>query len=196
MQAIKNISDKRVIKTRLAIRRAFESLAAEKDVSQITVKDISDRALISRKTFYMHYASVTDVLHEIEGDLAETLSQKLKDVDLVQERFNPQSVFQRMTEAIDADSAFYTHLIHSSAGDSLADTVKSVLKDKLLDTVSDKLKASKAQIDFAVEFVSSGMVSAYRQWFTGDRTESLDEVSRTVGEVASSGMAPLIDHKQ
>ena len=192
MQTITNTSDKRVVKTRRAIRSAFESLLAEKDVAQISVKDIADRALISRKTFYMHYTSVRDVLSEIESDLTDTLRSKLNDVELSPERFDPTPAFRKIGEVLDSDESLYSRLIRSSAGDSLADAVKTAVKDKLSDTVGDKLRASKAQVDCVVEFISSGMVSAWRQWFTGDRSQPLDEVSETISEVAASGMNQLI----
>lgn len=196
MRAIRNNSDKRVIKTKMAIRSAFKSLVAEKDITQITVKDISDRALINRKTFYMHYSSVADVLSEAESDMAEILKCKIADIDLVEDRFNPLAIFQRITETIDDESAPYNRIIHSSASDSLTETMKSVLKDKLLDAISDRLKTSKSQMDCAVEFISSGMTSAYHQWLIGGRSEPLDEIARTVGEVASGGMEPLIDQRR
>lgn len=48
--------DKRVRKTREAIRRAFISLLKEKKFADITIQDIADRAQISRSTFYDHYS--------------------------------------------------------------------------------------------------------------------------------------------
>ena len=41
--------ERRVRKTKRAIRNAFAALLAEKDVNQITVKDIAERADINRK---------------------------------------------------------------------------------------------------------------------------------------------------
>ena len=47
--------ERRVRKTKRAIRNAFAALLAEKDVNQITVKDIASNCGISTRTFYHHF---------------------------------------------------------------------------------------------------------------------------------------------
>lgn len=47
--------DKRIRKTRTAIREAFVRLMQKKEYDAITVTDISEEAEINRKTFYAHY---------------------------------------------------------------------------------------------------------------------------------------------
>lgn len=46
-------TDKRVIKTKHAIYKAFVELLNEKDINQITITDVAKRANINRKTFYI-----------------------------------------------------------------------------------------------------------------------------------------------
>lgn len=48
--------DKRTVKTEKAIREAFFSLLRKKSIEQVTVNDICEAAMISRNTFYGHYA--------------------------------------------------------------------------------------------------------------------------------------------
>ena len=48
--------DKRTVKTEKAIRDAFISLLRKKEIGKVTVNDICQTALISRNTFYGHYA--------------------------------------------------------------------------------------------------------------------------------------------
>ena len=43
------------------------SLLFEKPTQDITAKDVAERALINKKTFYAHYPSVRAVLQEIEN---------------------------------------------------------------------------------------------------------------------------------
>ncbi|MBS6509226.1 MAG: TetR/AcrR family transcriptional regulator [Paraclostridium bifermentans] len=60
-------NDLRIIKTNNNIRNTFVQLLNEKDFNSITVKDILDRALINRSTFYKYY---TD-----KYNLAEVITQ-------------------------------------------------------------------------------------------------------------------------
>lgn len=50
--------DLRVLRTRSAIRSAFDELILEKDADRITVKELTERARIHRKTFYLHFETI------------------------------------------------------------------------------------------------------------------------------------------
>ena len=54
--------DRRVLKTRQAIEEALASLILKTDYDKITVSALAKEANINRKTFYLHYDSVDDVL--------------------------------------------------------------------------------------------------------------------------------------
>ena len=58
--------DLRVRKTKEAIRRTFEDMICEMDYEKITVKELTDRAMINRKTFYLHYETLDDLLEELQ----------------------------------------------------------------------------------------------------------------------------------
>ena len=73
-----NPTDLRVIKTRQAIRSALISLLSEKELSDITISELSARAQVNRKTFYRHYRSISDVVTEFENELLSDFSDILK----------------------------------------------------------------------------------------------------------------------
>lgn len=54
--------DIRVQKTNKSIEDAFLNLIKEKSFSEITIKDICSKAMISRSTFYAHYKDKYDLL--------------------------------------------------------------------------------------------------------------------------------------
>lgn len=61
-------SDLRVRRSKKMIKTAFLELIAEKGYQHVTIKDIAERAMINRKTFYNRYESIDalfqDILHE------------------------------------------------------------------------------------------------------------------------------------
>lgn len=58
-------TDRRVIRTRSAIRKAFTDLLAETAYSKITITALAKRADVDRKTFYTHYSSVDNLLEDV-----------------------------------------------------------------------------------------------------------------------------------
>ena len=61
--------DRRKKRTEKAIVGAFSELICEKDYSEISIKDVIDRADVARATFYDHYKNKEDVLRAISGGI-------------------------------------------------------------------------------------------------------------------------------
>ncbi len=54
-------NDRRVRRTHTALQRALIQLVDERELSQISVADVADRAEVSRSTFYDHYRDVHEL---------------------------------------------------------------------------------------------------------------------------------------
>ena len=66
------------IRSRKSIRTAYAELINEKkDSSKITVKEIVDRADISKSTFYCHYNDINDLVAEIQNDVLKNAKEVL-----------------------------------------------------------------------------------------------------------------------
>ena len=70
-------SDLRVKRTLKCIRDAFFELVMEKDFSQISITELTQRADINRKTLYLHYSSLEDLVEEIEQEFVDELLASL-----------------------------------------------------------------------------------------------------------------------
>lgn len=65
--------DLRVTKTKLLIKQAFFDLLEKKPFEKITIKDITDKAMINRGTFYLHYCDKYDLLESYEDQVIDDL---------------------------------------------------------------------------------------------------------------------------
>ncbi|MFP7494733.1 TetR/AcrR family transcriptional regulator [Terribacillus saccharophilus] len=65
-------TDRRILKSQEAIKRALVELMLEKKFDRITIQDIADRANVSRRTIYLHYEDKYDLLEQlIKGHMEE-----------------------------------------------------------------------------------------------------------------------------
>ena len=69
-------TDLRVIRTRKAIRDAFCDMIMEMDFQDITIKELTRRAMINRNTFYLHYESLEALLQELQDEIAGEFIEK------------------------------------------------------------------------------------------------------------------------
>ncbi len=57
--------DRRILKSKEAIKNAFVQLLSEKSFDEITMQDLSDRANVGRRTIYHHYLDKYDLLDQL-----------------------------------------------------------------------------------------------------------------------------------
>lgn len=184
--------DRRVIKTKRAIRNAFAALIAEKDLNDITIKDISDVADINRKTVYNYYGGIHEILDEIENELVSSFEKVIQEIDFPRNLENPNKIFETLTEVINGDMEFYSRLVKIDANSHLVRKIVSALKIRVKQTLAQQLPADKKKIELIADFITSGMLSAYQSWFNSGREQPIAEFSKEVSVLVFSGVNGLI----
>ena len=71
--------DKREIKTKRNIKNAFLTLRSKKEIEQITVKEIAEKAEISKATFYLHYKDIYDLSDTLGIEIVENILKDISD---------------------------------------------------------------------------------------------------------------------
>ena len=61
--------DLRFVKNENLIRKTFREMMAETEYSKISIKELTERAQINRKTFYLHYPSLDHLLTALQTEL-------------------------------------------------------------------------------------------------------------------------------
>ena len=65
--------DRRIQRTRNSLFSAFIELRAVKPVEKITVKELTEKANISKQTFYLHFQDIYDLSEYLENDALQSL---------------------------------------------------------------------------------------------------------------------------
>ena len=99
--------DRRVTKTKRAIRDALISILEEKTPESITVKELSERAGINRKTFYAHYATPADLFSELEDEIAEAMRYLLRTELLTDPGLSAQNFVASVNAIYESNPAFF-----------------------------------------------------------------------------------------
>ena len=187
-------TDLRVIKTKKAIRNAFAELLSEKDIQKITIKDIADTAVINRKTFYNYYAGVYSVVDEIENEIIMAFIDALRDADFKQLLHEPYEIFKKLTTIINSDFDFYSHLMKMDSNTSLISKIIQALEVNIKKSFSEQISMNKSTLDLVFDYAIAGMITVYQKWFNSDRTESIEEISKALSIIVSSGVNGLLEN--
>lgn len=162
-------TDLRIRRTKKSIRDAFFELIDENGFDSVTVKDITDRALISRNTFYLHYEDKFDLLNKISNELMRKVYWrvskdliKIKDLDFTIDC--TATLLISIQQVIDEDRDLYRLL--------LTDPGTVVFSEKIEKTIRTALDLIKGDIegisDLSIEYIITGMKGVIRYWVTHD----------------------------
>lgn len=137
--------DLRIKRTQSAIKTAFFELIEEKDFEHISVKDITDRAMISRNTFYLHYADKYDLFNKICDDLMRTLffraGKQLRRVQ--QSEFTVEStasIIKCVIHAVDEDRDAYRILFSVSSASEILTNKMNIMVRRFMDFIKDDIE--------------------------------------------------------
>ena len=184
--------DRRILKTKRAIRNAFAELLSTKELSEITIKEIADAADINRKTFYSYYRDVYQIIDEIENEIVHTFDGILKKVDFKVDIKNPYRIFQSLTAVINSDLDFYGHLLMMDSRSGFAAKIVSALKVQVKASFSSQIEMASDKLDLMLEYAISGMFAVYQSWFNSDRKQSIEGISKDVSIMTFSGVNGLM----
>lgn len=184
----KKTPDRRVLKTKRAIHHAFAELLSEKELENITVKDIADRADINRKTFYNYYTGIFQVIDEIENEIVDTFITPLKNIDFSTAVKQPHLILDRLTEVLNSDLDFYGNLFRAERNFLLASKARKALLDVVNEHIACGMDVDENMLNAVIEYTLSGMFGAYKYWFDSDRSQSLDDISKLISNLCLRGV--------
>ncbi|HZR44907.1 MAG TPA: TetR/AcrR family transcriptional regulator [Ktedonobacteraceae bacterium] len=75
MQKLDGVEDLRIRRTRKLLQQALIEGTVEKGFAALTVRDITERAMVNRSTFYRHYLDKYDLLEQHLNEIYETLEE-------------------------------------------------------------------------------------------------------------------------
>ena len=169
------------IRSRKLIRTAFAELLSEKhDIDKVTVKEVVDRADISKSTFYCHYEDIYGVVDEFGNEIIDLLKETIRDYSKAHvEEIAPY--LKKINNILKENEALYKMLLSSDIYVKFVNQIKGILvdylkNDKRIANLSNKSNYKEAQIDI----IANGIIYLYVDYFKGLLDVNLDELSDLV----------------
>ena len=189
----KRKADSRIPRTRAAIRKAYLGLLGQKEASEITVTDIAQEAALDRKTIYNYYASPAAILEELEDDLVHTVGNAVSDTVYLSGGDDPFGFLQAVTNAFNANDDLTTPLLKKNKSSRVLDKLAAMVSVRFGASLEKRIKPSKKRYaKLYAEFLTSGIVSVYRDWIEAGMQQSLEEISKQVTLLVRGGITSFI----
>ncbi len=184
--------DRRILRTKRNIRAALVELMEIKNLSEISVSELSKAADIDRKTFYAHYATVPDVYRDMLAEIAGELDRQLVETS----PFDWSSFIRAITQIMENDLPFFRAIATHNSYGYLVDECRDVLVRHLqkMDAMTREGIPSEND-EIRVRYVAAGIVSLYIDWLRGEVKVELDELMRTLSELCGQLIEPAGDYR-
>lgn len=188
-------TDRRVARTRAALRDAVFALIRERGFDSLTVQDITERANLSRATFYLHFKDKEELLATSLQEVYETLRGPAPNVTLADLRENPE-----------AEQAFYAgdlqhvadhaELYRTMLGEQGVWPFWTRIQDYLIERssadfermVRENGRQSLVPIELVASFCAGASLGVLRWWLLEAPETPLDRLAVMIRQIESYGL--------
>lgn len=184
--------DRRKIKTKAIIKEVALNEMLEKNYSQITVKDIAMRANIERKTFYLHFSCIEDVVTEIMKELEVSFTNNMLKYISDNNGYNIKDIFFDISKFVNLKKPLLQRIAMNDSYSFVRVGFENILKNDISLILTNVYKNTKPhQIHYAT-FYASGITKLYVSWLRGEIAISEKELSHILSRCCFSSFEELI----
>jgi AcrR family transcriptional regulator len=171
--------DRRVARTRLALRDAMLHLLHDRGWDELGIQEICDRANIGRSTFYIHYRSKEDLLSEGLNDLRDALVSSASH----NSRKQPLPFIKGLLEHVAEQRQVFRSVIGRRSGQGVERQFREMVF-QLTALELDKRKLPKPRAQLLARYLSGGIVEVIARWVDQPRSPALDDLEASLQKLA------------
>ena len=162
-----NFTDLRILKTQERLQNALLELLETKELKEITVKEICDKAGISRNAFYQHYGYKEDLYDQMVARATEGIRDSLmpiiRDASVVTED-TIISYAKHIIEGISEVRELIYVMLKGDDGIFLRQLTDLIFGQNLTNALSFFDMKDSAELRLYYEFQSAGMAAFIVKW--------------------------------
>ena len=188
-------TDRRVLRTRKAIMDAFSDLIAEQSIEKVSISALARKANIDRKTFYLHYSSINDLVNSFIRQHLERLLVVIKehaDLDPI-DQLHP--LLQEANALFEENIPMWTHLADNLSTDQMIDIIADSLGPAIVNAglakEEDMYRFEDLLALARIRYALAGGLSLYTFWLKNGCREPVEAVSKIIEDAAKKGIYPL-----
>ncbi len=179
--------DRRARKTRAALEKAYIELILKKDISKITILDVTEKADVARGTFYIHFCDIYELADYVEERLLSNLTRSIE-FDNTGD-FSEEAFMLKLETAIDYmldNKRIFKRLICGAGSGSFVEKLRRLLEGILFTnathTKGEAMSEEKLyDLHIIINYYISGIIGAAQFCLENDRGYSASQIAHTLG---------------
>lgn len=176
--------DKRVLKTKTALTDALFELLETKEIADISVTELCEKADVNRRTFYIHYSNVDDIFEDYENELSEQVYQTMKNAN-----GDIETLLDTFDSILSSNFQGFKQLCLNQKHHALIDRLQRMLFHTLEDSLLVDNPSANDQL--VLQYLSSGLINSYIYWFEHPDKMSYQELAIINKEIIQANLTIL-----
>ena len=177
-------TDKRVIRTKKAIRNSLFTLMETKSLDEISISELTSAANVNRRTFYTHYRNLTDILDEIEAELVQALTAMLDGINYNDYSNSVKALFINFNHLVSSEFDTYFHLLKMDSRGILTSRLRNAIKVSSETLFASLPVKSQKNYNYVAAFMAGGFLALFSEWFYSDKKIPVEEAADIVGRMS------------
>lgn len=178
--------DRRIVKSKRAMKDAVLSLMQDKDINEISISEVVRFADLNRGTFYKHYQYPEDILKEILNEVIAEL------VESFREPYKNKTVFEvdklttsaiKVFDHVNKYKNFYSLIVHSNTLAGFQQKFCLVLKELVLKDLNDELAYPKINRELHASYQAYAILGLLLEWINGEYKYSSSYMAEQLLEI-------------
>lgn len=181
--------DLRVRKTKEAIHNAFKNMICEMDYNQITIKELTERAQINRKTFYLHYTGLDDLLAELQEEIADNFIRRQVSYSSMRDI---RDLIRLFFESAARMPLLHERLMCSGSYRPIWEKINKRIMDYRRKTNRGAFGLDEYAENLVFAYYGANSTLLYRQWVADGKKLSLEELIAMATKLICNGMSSVV----
>ena len=172
-----NNDDRRVKRTRRLLKQGLTELLGQKQFSDISARDITDKMDLNKATFYLHYKNTYELLQDLETDLLEHAQEMIDQYDYVETVFSMRKFFEPFLDFVVENKSVCDTLFVNNASSDFTGKVVDFIYTNGAGMMKKRLpKLTSEDVDYILSFVAFGLIGLIRRWFEKNMSMSKEKI--------------------
>lgn len=182
-------TDLRVLKTRNAIRKTFKEMVMEMDASAIQIKELTERAMIHRKTFYLHYTCIEALYEDILSELSDEYYKAIDKIPADAPFTEVNCVF---FEFMASQEPYMEKIVCDCSYREFADKFFMAMLLHNRSRHNPYSAFSQTEQNIINTFLGISSVNIYRRWVQDKKSLPLEDLINLSGKLFYSGISSVL----
>ena len=161
-------TDRRVRKTKAALRHGLAVLTKKKSIKEITVKELVEEVDINRSTFYLHYTDIYSMVAELESELLEEFKNA---IDLYPPTNSEEEMcrfFEHIYNILYDNREICVALVSENGDISFIRQVETFVSERIKKIFESGMVKNVYDVRYVFDFCISGGMGLFKHWLTDE----------------------------